>query len=278
MAIDRSVIFGKRLARMRKNMNLTQEQLATAIGVSYQAVSKWETGRAYPDIELLPIITDVLETNIDTLLGHIPGDIKKSVYENVYIQEEFYWGLNPANMCYEILKIMPPNKPYKLLEIGCGEGKDALFFARNGYDVTAFDISQSGVDKANWLAEKFHVNIKAFRADMLEYRVTEPYDIIYSSRSMHHIRSDLREEIIHNYQENTTPYGINAFDIYVAKPFIKSPPDTDTFSFLWKSGEILMMYADWEIWQMEEKIYDCTSSGKSHQHAVNRMIARKYST
>ena len=39
----------------------------------------------------------------------------------------------------------PPEQPLKLLDIGCGEGRNAVFFARNGYNVTAFDISEKGI-------------------------------------------------------------------------------------------------------------------------------------
>lgn len=39
---------------------------------------------------------------------------------------------------------MPPITPLKLLVIGCGEGRNAVFFARNGYEVSAFDLSTKG--------------------------------------------------------------------------------------------------------------------------------------
>ncbi|MEK8132146.1 helix-turn-helix transcriptional regulator [Paenibacillus filicis] len=56
--------FTKRLCSqiriLRKNYGLTQEQLAERLGVSYQAVSKWENGQSCPDIALVPLIRKFL--------------------------------------------------------------------------------------------------------------------------------------------------------------------------------------------------------------------------
>lgn len=59
---------GKTIAALRKERGMTQEQLGQALGVSGQAVSKWEKGGA-PDAELLPAIADRLGVTIDTLYG-----------------------------------------------------------------------------------------------------------------------------------------------------------------------------------------------------------------
>ena len=50
-------------------MNLTQEQLAEKFGTSPQAISRWEIGATYPDIEMLPMIASFFETSVDALLG-----------------------------------------------------------------------------------------------------------------------------------------------------------------------------------------------------------------
>ena len=62
--------FSKNLIRLRKTYKLTQENLASKLGISFQAISKWETEQTYPDIELLPQIAAVFHTNIDSLLGY----------------------------------------------------------------------------------------------------------------------------------------------------------------------------------------------------------------
>ena len=59
---------GTKIATLRKQKGITQEEMANAIGTSAQAISKWERGKNYPDIELLPIIADFFSTTIDNLL------------------------------------------------------------------------------------------------------------------------------------------------------------------------------------------------------------------
>ena len=58
---------GKKIATYRKNMNITQEALANQLGISNQAVSKWETEQSYPDVELLPKIADIFNITLDEL-------------------------------------------------------------------------------------------------------------------------------------------------------------------------------------------------------------------
>ena len=59
---------GQRIIELRKKLHLSQYQLAKMMGVSRQAVSKWETGSGYPDIALLPQIADVFNVSIDYIL------------------------------------------------------------------------------------------------------------------------------------------------------------------------------------------------------------------
>ena len=60
---------GARILRRRKEKGLTQEALANLLGVSNQAVSKWESDICCPDIALLPLLADTLEMSLDELFG-----------------------------------------------------------------------------------------------------------------------------------------------------------------------------------------------------------------
>lgn len=66
--------FSTTLQNLRKNRGVTQEQLATHLGVSPQAVSKWENG-SYPDGDLLPQIADYFEVSIDYLYGRAKDNV-----------------------------------------------------------------------------------------------------------------------------------------------------------------------------------------------------------
>ena len=64
---DRTVNFSGRLRRLRRARGLTQRQLADRLNVTYQAVSKWETGRAAPDIFMLPELASIFDCRIEDL-------------------------------------------------------------------------------------------------------------------------------------------------------------------------------------------------------------------
>ena len=60
---------GSILARLRREKGLTQEQLAGELGITYQAVSKWENELSSPDISSLPLLADIFGVSIDALFG-----------------------------------------------------------------------------------------------------------------------------------------------------------------------------------------------------------------
>ena len=65
--------FGETIVLLRKEKGMTQKELADKLGVTDKAVSRWETGKNYPDIETLKKLAEVLEVSVNDLLQ---GDIK----------------------------------------------------------------------------------------------------------------------------------------------------------------------------------------------------------
>ncbi len=267
---------GKVISERRKSLGFTQRALAQKLNVTFQAISKWENGASYPDVTLLPQLAALLDISIDSLLGY-PSQ-SASYYDQRYDTDGYYWGLIPNHLCYEILRLKPPVKPYKVLDIGCGEGKDAVFLARNGYEVTAFDLSEQGLSKARELASNFGVNVDFFKANVRDYRLEMDYDIIFSSGVFHYIPQALRENFVDNLKSHTTEGGINVINVFVKKPFIADPQDMEADELAagyWKSGELFTYYHDWLFHKNEERIFDCNSGGSPHKHCMDILIAEK---
>jgi transcriptional regulator with XRE-family HTH domain len=64
-----TLTFGKNLKALRREKDLTQDELAQKLSLSVQAISRYETGAAYPDVEMLPVIAGFFGVSVDALLG-----------------------------------------------------------------------------------------------------------------------------------------------------------------------------------------------------------------
>ena len=245
---------GSIIMKKRKELGITQQVLAKKLHVSNQAVSKWENGMTCPEISLLPAIAKVFGMSVDSLLGYQSPIL--SDYEKRYQEKGYYWGIKPNDLCYEILKLKPPIKPLKVLDVGCGEGKDAVFLARNGYHVSAFDF---------------------FTANIEDMQLCEDYDIVLCSGVFHFLKPEKRKDVVNELKQHTKPDGIHVMNVFVDKPFVEILPGKEKNRFRWKSGQIFTLYHDWYFHKIEEVVFDCNSGGVPHQHCMDIMIARNKS-
>ena len=101
---------GENIKRKRIERKLTQEEVATHLGVSFQSVSKWERGEGYPDIELLPSLANYFDVSVDELLG-MSNREKAEKYENINNcwEQNNRSGKNDenVNLMREALKMFP---------------------------------------------------------------------------------------------------------------------------------------------------------------------------
>lgn len=112
---------GGTILRLRKEKNITQEQLAAMVGVTSGAVSKWETGNSVPDITLLSPLARALNTSLDTLLSFQQklseaetADIKKELTD-LFLKSGFAAG---EEKCREYLKNYPNSIALKFTVAG----------------------------------------------------------------------------------------------------------------------------------------------------------------
>jgi tellurite methyltransferase len=203
---------------------------------------------------------------------------KKNPYDQRYEGEAYYWGKKPSAMCDKVIEIMRPTPDFhpRLLDLGCGEGRNTVYFAKHDFEVFGLDLSLPGLGKMKRYAQEIGVHVEAIHANIANYELEDTYDVIFSTGTLQYLPLEIREQRFRHYKEKTSSNGINALSVFVTKPFIPQAPDAEKSAFLYKSGELLSHYWDWEILYCTEEIFDCMSSGVPHKHAVNRMIARRY--
>lgn len=93
---------GNKIKNLRRQKNISQEVLAQYLGVSFQAVSKWESGTTAPDIALIPAIASFFGVSIDELFDYNYYEMEKKVQEIVAASVP-YRGEDDAK-CEEILR------------------------------------------------------------------------------------------------------------------------------------------------------------------------------
>ena len=98
-----TICFGENLKKLRKSKDLTQEELADFLGMSFQAISKWERQETYPDITMLPRIASFFGVTVDSLLGTdmIEKENKIKGYCEDYSR---LWNQGKVNKARDMLK------------------------------------------------------------------------------------------------------------------------------------------------------------------------------
>ena len=104
-----NITIGSRIKSLRIAKGMTQEKLAERLGISSQAVSKWERGITYPDIAYIPELTQVLNVSADALLGiesnghnseSAPYDEAYALWQMGSRNEDLYWLAREAVAAY----------------------------------------------------------------------------------------------------------------------------------------------------------------------------------
>lgn len=124
-----AIYFSKTFKQLRKEKDLTQDQIANIFNISPQAVSRWETGATYPDIEILPHLAIFFNVTVDELLGteKILGEEKVKEYirdiRNLLNSGKIYAAIELARKAE---KEYPLNSDfqYHLIQALCADGSE----------------------------------------------------------------------------------------------------------------------------------------------------------
>ena len=99
-------------------------------------------------------------------------------WDERYGAEELVWSEGPNQFVAEVAGGLPPGRA---VDLACGEGRNAIWLARQGWSVTGVDFSQVGLDKARRLAERAGVQVQWVHADLGAWEASEPQDLVVLS-------------------------------------------------------------------------------------------------
>ncbi|GAV21850.1 class I SAM-dependent methyltransferase [Carboxydothermus pertinax] len=200
----------------------------------------------------------------------------KDKLQEIYLKEEYYWRTEPNELSRKVLKYIPEDqrKERKLVDIGAGEGRDSVFFAKEGFEVLAVDISPAGLMKAEKLASKEKVAIKTLDADINDLIMPKEVDIIYSIGTLQYLHPQNRNRQFQHLKEKTRDGGLHILFAFIEHPEVEIAPDWGKNEYLYGREELQSYDKEWDILDTYEYIFDCSSSSIPHRHAARVIIAK----
>ncbi len=201
--------------------------------------------------------------------------------------------------CYYGLEVRPEFSGYfdkrdinglAALDLGCGEGRYALFLAAKGCHVTAVDCSQAGLSKLKTMAAEKCLPITPCMMDIATFEFPEAaFDIIVAATILDHLSGDLRRRTISGIKSALKPGGVlyaNAFT--VADPGFKLArlssrqasragvsETAECMAHYFDREELKAVFADLSIIDYYEAVEPDHSHGRPHYHGWACLLAKK---
>lgn len=166
--------------------------------------------------------------------------------------------------------------PGKTLDLGCGNGRNSLYLAANGYDVTAWDKNPMSIANLERIKNaegltNLHVEV----ADLNALNFDGEYDFILSTVVMMFLDAKTIPGLIENMQRCTNPGGYN---LIVAAMDTDDFPCTVGFPFAFKTGELRRYYTGWDLLKYNEdvgELHRTDEHGNRIKLRFATMLARK---
>lgn len=196
----------------------------------------------------------------------------KPFWEDEYLNKEKSAFGKPSKEVEDIVKYL--KKDAKILDVGCGDGRNSLYLAGLGFRVDAFDISVNAINKIDYLKKRSNLNIKTYRCDVMDFEYKYKYDLIIIHGVLQFIKKEKQPKTIELLKRWTNTNGYHIITVFTDEE--PAPPDLkDIMVGAFKNEEIKDYYKDWRIKMFRNyKFYDEHENGIKHFHAANKIIVQ----
>ncbi len=190
-----------RIADLRKKKQITQQELADNIGVSFQTISKWETGINMPDISMLPLLSEYFQVSTDQLLGLQPLDGETYIPEQTATRDfwnkkldyllrtrKSYW--NDDYVHFLISHVWKIDQPVSVLDCGCGYGFLGLLLLPHlpaGSTYTGIDFAEDLIQEGKYLFAIQGIDADFICQDVLSHTASDQYDLVICQAVLRHL-------------------------------------------------------------------------------------------
>ncbi|EEX50260.1 SAM-dependent methyltransferase TehB [Pasteurella dagmatis] len=191
-------------------------------------------------------------------------------------KEDFFskkYNMTPTHS--EVKSAVEILKPCKVLDLGCGQGRNSLFLSLLGYNVTSWDHNENSIKFLTDTAEKENLPIQTALYDINSANIQENYDFILSTVVFMFLNRDRVPQIIENMQSHT---NIGGYNLIVAAMSTDDVPCPIPFSFTFKAGELKQYYQDWELIKYNEEmgeLHKTDENGNRIKMKFVTMLAKK---
>ncbi len=196
-------------------------------------------------------------------------------YNKLYSENETTFGEGrPGRLARDLHKYRNSGT---LLDVGAGDGRNALYLAREGFVVTARDIAATGLEKLSARAEAEGLKVATEVGDVRDMEGEGRYDVLLCTYVLHHMPREDALAVIRSMQEHTSSGGLNAVSTFTDKGEFYER-DAQTSRFYPVPHELADLYAGWDILQYEERemeAYAKHEDGTPMRNVVAHLIACK---
>ena len=201
-------------------------------------------------------------------------------YDSGYKGCPCFWGSDPGSLVAKLAEIIPTFKGLRVLDAGCGEGKNAFFLASKGALVQAYDVSQIAIQHAEKLKDQTH-NVFFHAQDVRTVDLkTDSFDVVIAYGLMHCLSDESGIRSLNALLQDATKEGgyfiLCAFNNRF-QDLSAHPGFTPT---LLPHATYVGMFSDWGIVETSDKdLHEAHPHNNiPHTHSMTRIIARKPST
>ncbi|HYF81529.1 MAG TPA: class I SAM-dependent methyltransferase [Clostridia bacterium] len=166
------------------------------------------------DKEIIKSNEDIF-TMLDTLLERRGGEWWDKFYSDRSKPIPFFINAPDENLVSFLEKGL--FKRGRAFDIGCGNGRNSIFLAKQGFEVDGIDFSTTSIEWANQNASEEHVDVNFINKSIFDFQVHHSsYDFVYDSGCLHHIKPHRRNQYIKKIIDILKPgayFGLTAFNL-----------------------------------------------------------------